>query len=246
MNSDPKYLCIAKELKSRISDEAYQVGKTLPTEVSLMDEFCASKQTIRNALRMLQQWGLTYSRRGSGTIVRSKGGQESFIQTLASMADLLQYKPETFIANLQYKAIELSSEEAKLINGKIGEEWWQVNMRRFPASGTKADAYLVLYFRDSHRGIIDLLAAEPKTLTHAVLQEGYGEVIHEVFQSIEPCLLERTTAEKLMAEENSAGLKVTRKYYGADRKLIWFAVVYHPPKYSYDSWFARQVTNTEN
>jgi len=246
MSSDPKYLKIAKALRERISDETYQVGKTLPTEVSLADEFSASKQTIRGALRMLQQWGLTYSRRGSGTMVRSKGGQECFTQNIESMAELLQYKPETFIANLQYKSVELTASEANLINGEVGEKWWQVNMRRFPGSGTKADAYLVLYFRDSHKGVIDLLAAEPKTLTHAILQEGYGEVVHEVAQSIEPCLLPAAIAEKLMVEENSAGLKVTRKYYSAAFKLIWFAIVYHPPEYSYKSWFKRQVIDPEN
>ncbi len=240
-SSDPKYLIIAKTLRGRISEGEYEVGQTMPTEVQLSEEFSASKQTIRNALRMLQQWGLTFSRRGSGTIVRSKGGQECYTQDVGTMADLLQYQPSTFLANLQYEEINLSKEEAELIESQPGAHWWKVNARRFPQSGTKADGFLNLYFRDSHRNVIDLLAATPTAHTHALLQEGYGEVVQEVWQRIEPCILSDEIAEKMMVETGTAGLRVVRRYYGAGRKMIWAAIVYHPPGFSYDSTFNRQV-----
>ena len=89
--------------------------------------------------------------------------------------------------------------------------------------------------------MIDLLAATPTAHTHALLQEGYGEVVQEVSQRIEPYCLPFEIADKMMVDEGSAGLRVVRRYYGAGRKMIWAAIVYHPPGYSYESTFNRQV-----
>jgi GntR family transcriptional regulator len=239
---DPKYLIIAKTLKARIAASEYEVGSLLPTESNFSEEFSASKQTIRNAISLLQQWGLTFTRRGSGTIVRSKGGSEQYIQNAGGMAELIQQGKQAQIHRIEHQQTQLNSRDAKLIHSTPGEIWWRVGAIRKQESDQKPDALLYLFFRESHRGLIDLLTESPSTLIHALLQEGYGEVVQEVAQEISPVVISGINATRLEVEPGAAGLQVVRRYYGAHKKLIWSAIIYHPPGHSYSSWFSRQIT----
>lgn len=63
----PKYQAIASELKAQIQAGKYQDTNMLPTEFSLIDEFQVSRQTIRQALAILEQDGYIEKRRGSGS-----------------------------------------------------------------------------------------------------------------------------------------------------------------------------------
>lgn len=66
----PKYQAIASELRSRILAGVYKDVKMLPTEHGLMNDFNASRQTIRQALSVLVEEGYIYKRRGSGSYIR--------------------------------------------------------------------------------------------------------------------------------------------------------------------------------
>ena len=63
----PKYQSIASELKAQIQAGKYQDTNMLPTEFALIDEFQVSRQTIRQALAILEQDGYIEKRRGSGS-----------------------------------------------------------------------------------------------------------------------------------------------------------------------------------
>ncbi|OUR77860.1 hypothetical protein A9Q83_10135 [Alphaproteobacteria bacterium 46_93_T64] len=241
---EPKYLTIANVLRERISDGYYEVGSLLPTEAAYAIEFSASKQTVRNAVRLLQDWGLAFSRRGSGTIVRSKGGTKQFVQKIESMAELVQHGPDACLTQLDCKQIDLSACEANLIHSAYKENWWRVCLLRSPNIQSAPDALLYLYFQESHVDLIELIAKAPSSLTHALLQEGYGEQVSEVAQEICPHQLTAEEANKLKVPEGTAGLRVVRRYYGAHRKLIWSAIAFHPPGFTYTSWFAREAKQT--
>jgi len=66
----PKYQLIASELRSRILSGDYKDVKMLPTEYALMNDFNASRQTIRQALAVLVDDGYIFKRRGSGSYIR--------------------------------------------------------------------------------------------------------------------------------------------------------------------------------
>jgi DNA-binding GntR family transcriptional regulator len=53
-----RYRDIAAELQKQIRLGAYAVGKLLPTETELMARFAASRQTVREALRITTEQGL--------------------------------------------------------------------------------------------------------------------------------------------------------------------------------------------
>ena len=70
MAEQPKYLQVADTLRQEIADGIFRDGQTLMTEEELRLRFDVSRQTIRQAIALLEADGLVDRRRGSGTYVR--------------------------------------------------------------------------------------------------------------------------------------------------------------------------------
>ena len=70
MAEQPKYLQVADILRGEIADGVFRDGQTLMTEEELRFRFNVSRQTIRQAIALLEDDGLVDRRRGSGTYVR--------------------------------------------------------------------------------------------------------------------------------------------------------------------------------
>ncbi len=69
MQEEPKYLSVASVLRREIATHRYQDGDALMTELELSRRFSVSRQTVRQAISLLEQDGLVIRRRGSGTYV---------------------------------------------------------------------------------------------------------------------------------------------------------------------------------
>ena len=67
----PKYKEIAIALKQKIVEGDYKEGELLPDQETLAKTYDTSRVTIRKAIQLLIDEGLLYTRRGSGTYVRS-------------------------------------------------------------------------------------------------------------------------------------------------------------------------------
>ncbi len=68
--NEPKYLSVATRLRKAIADGQYPAGQKLPSENELVRITGYSRQTIRQAMALLETEGLTERIRGSGTYVR--------------------------------------------------------------------------------------------------------------------------------------------------------------------------------
>ena len=66
----PKYLQVADTLRREIAEGLFRDGQTLMTEEELRLRFDVSRQTVRQAIALLEDDGLVDRRRGSGTYVR--------------------------------------------------------------------------------------------------------------------------------------------------------------------------------
>jgi GntR family transcriptional regulator len=67
--NQPMYRFIADDLRARIEDGRLEPGVKLSTEGELSDEYKASRNTVREAIRRLTDEGLLESRPGQGTFV---------------------------------------------------------------------------------------------------------------------------------------------------------------------------------
>jgi GntR family transcriptional regulator len=67
--NQPMYRFIADDLRAKIEDGRLEPGAKLSTEGDLSDEYSASRNTVREAIRRLTDEGLLESRPGQGTFV---------------------------------------------------------------------------------------------------------------------------------------------------------------------------------
>ena len=65
-----KYMALANSLRSAILEGKYSAGEKLPSENELTQELGVSRQTVRQAIQILEMEGITQRIRGSGTYVR--------------------------------------------------------------------------------------------------------------------------------------------------------------------------------
>lgn len=63
---------IAADLRAAITQGTYQSGDRLPGENALMQQYGVARMTVRTALAMLQNEGLTVSHQGRGVFVRER------------------------------------------------------------------------------------------------------------------------------------------------------------------------------
>lgn len=66
---DPMYRQIAEDLRQKIESGELRHGNQLPTELELREEYDASRNTVRDAIKVLIARGLIETRPGQGTFV---------------------------------------------------------------------------------------------------------------------------------------------------------------------------------
>lgn len=67
--ADPMYRVIADDLRRKIESDELTPGSQLPTEIELREKYNASRNTVRDALKLLTTRGLVETRPGQGTFV---------------------------------------------------------------------------------------------------------------------------------------------------------------------------------
>jgi GntR family transcriptional regulator len=70
--AEPMYRQIADDLRGKIDSGEIAHGAQLPTEIELMDEYSASRNTVRDAIKLLATRGMVEPRPGQGTFVVQK------------------------------------------------------------------------------------------------------------------------------------------------------------------------------
>lgn len=93
--AEPMYREIAKDLLARIESGEITPGNQLPTELELRDRYSASRNTVRDAIKLLATRGLVESRPGQGTFA---------VQLIAPVVTTLSADPETTLAGGEGKA----------------------------------------------------------------------------------------------------------------------------------------------
>src|SRR5258708_19890300 len=96
-----RYRDIAAELQKEIRLGATPVGELLPTETELMARFAASRQTVREALRIITEQGLIVRRAGLGSVGIPTEPPGLFTHTVKSLNEWLHYSPQTYLQLLR-------------------------------------------------------------------------------------------------------------------------------------------------
>lgn len=84
--AEPMYRQIAEDLRARIETGEIAPGEQLPTELELRDQYSASRNTIRDAIKFLATRGLVETKPGQGTFA---------VQLIDPIVTTLSQDPET-------------------------------------------------------------------------------------------------------------------------------------------------------
>ncbi|WP_437918963.1 FadR/GntR family transcriptional regulator [Sphingobacterium sp. LRF_L2] len=93
-----KKISLAEELADRIRKKikkgSYALHERLPTEPELMKDFGVGRSSVREAVRILSNWGYLKVQQGVGTFVVDVEGKESLGEVFeqADLADLLEVR----------------------------------------------------------------------------------------------------------------------------------------------------------
>jgi GntR family transcriptional regulator len=79
--ANPMYRQIAEDLRAQIESGQLEPGQQLLTEIELRDRYGASRNTVRDAIKLLTALGLVETRPGQGTFVPKK--IDPFVSTLS-------------------------------------------------------------------------------------------------------------------------------------------------------------------
>src|ERR1700755_3203268 len=147
-----RYRDIAARLQKDIRLGRYDIGKLLPTETELMARHSASRQTVREALRILNDQGLIVRRAGLGSIVIASEPPVLFTHSVTSLTEWLRYSNETYRDVVASRDIVADRKLAGLLKCEPGKHWFLIEAVRrsdqFAAPLGWAEIYVLRKFAD--------------------------------------------------------------------------------------------------
>ena len=123
---NPKYQIVAEALRAGIRDGTYQ--KTLPTEQLLCARFQVSRQTVRQALSLLESERLIDRRQGSGSHIRER--REPVFRRRRSIAVVTTYISDYIFPSILREIESVCSENDSTRSSTAF--WWRGPRPGFP------------------------------------------------------------------------------------------------------------------
>jgi GntR family transcriptional regulator len=245
-DSAPRYLQIARELKRGIVEGRWPVGARLPTELELCEQFGISRFTARAAVRVLSSAGLVTRRQRVGTIVVALADDARYRQAAASLPDMLQYAQDTELRLVYVGKVTLSRTQAREFGTAAGAEWiYAIGVRHEGSgkgrgqAGGRPFCLTRLFLNPVLRGIESKLR-ERKTAVYALIEREYKIPIERVEQDLQGIVLEADDAANLRAKPGAPALRIVRRYYSDDGRLLEVADNIHPSdRFTYHMQFRK-------
>ena len=120
---------IVVQIKELITQGRIMPGDRLPPERELAELFKASRNSVRDAFRVLEQMGLIESRQGTGTYVRSVSAEElteplalMLLQSRTQMRELWEVRRVLEPAIAEFAASRITDEELNELEAVLAEQ----------------------------------------------------------------------------------------------------------------------------
>jgi GntR family transcriptional regulator len=227
--SATKHGLVAESLSAEIRAGRLRVGDLLPSEPQLSQRYGVSRQTVRAALRTLQQRGLIGSQRGIGSTVIETQAEPRYSQSFGSAEDLLRYATTTPVKVVEREEVVVDAALAARFGCKAGEHWWRVRTLRMNPTGRTVIACSDIHIPLAFASVLDEIPMSREPI-FALIEQRFQQPAVEIQQEI-ACMarLTPTECELLKLPARSPGLEVTRRYIGRDGRVLEVARSVHPP-----------------
>lgn len=228
----PLYQTVAEQLTTDIEGGRYPVGSMLPTEAELCERFSVSRQTVREATRLLLQLGLVSRHQGIGTRVERATVAEHYVQRLATPADITQYVNETRRRLLKISDVRAANAKVPLPGDKDAR-WRVIEALRFVADEKRPIAWTQIYVHPKYAGVTEEKDRE-SVPTYALVERRFGIKAATVRQEIGAVAIPSEIASHLRVPASSPGLTVLRSYLSTAEEMFEVAFSIHPAdRYKY-------------
>jgi GntR family transcriptional regulator len=224
--SKPRYQQIADELRKEIERGRYDIGSLLPTELELCESHAISRYTAREALRVLIDDHMVQRRQGSGTLVIANSRQR-FNHSISSVEDLLKYGANTRLKIVGTHKIEADEAIAALLNCQVGTPCIHLRGLRSASTGELPFCISDIY-RVAGRDPLTKRLLEVRGAVYALIDELDIGHIGAVEQNMNADMVSTDDAGELGLSKRTVCLRIVRRYFDLNGKLILVAVNQHP------------------
>src|ERR1700737_2931367 len=167
---------IPARLQKEIGHGTYPVGDLLPTETKLMARFSASRQTVREALRIVTEQGLIVRRAGLGSVVIAAEPPVLFTHSVKSLTEWLRYSNETYRQVVRSSEIVADRKLAALLKCEPGKHWFLIEAVRRADAFAAPLGWTEIYVLRKFAGVVDR-RDHGRTPVHEQIAKMYGETI---------------------------------------------------------------------
>ena len=223
----PRYRRIADELIHNIIGKQFPVGTALPAEAELCSRFDASRHTVREALRILEEGGLISRRQGSGSEVLADTPPVRFRQTVDSIEDLLQYGNQSRLQLLSTREIAVDGALAARLGCPSGTACVEITALRSEREAPgRAFALTQVWFPpQGPRRREKLLRAD--TALQSLLAALDARSLGRIEQTFTALALDAAAARHLSCPKGAPTLCADRIYFDRQGSLIAVAKSFH-------------------
>ena len=222
-----RYRKIAEDLIGQIRSGQVKVGSVLPGELQLMLDYAASRHTIRDALRQLEELGLVERRRGVGTRVLARRPRRAYVHRVRAPSELLQYPRESRLEVLSSGYVRVGADAAQLVGCKPGTRWLRIRGVRRMSGGRPPICRLELYLRPKYAEVADQVG-RTRDLVYELIERRFGVHVAKVAAEVMARPMPADAAEVLGVEPGSPSMTVVRRYTDEKGDFIQVSVSEHP------------------
>lgn len=229
----PLYAQVARNLREQIRTGALPVGSLLPNETDLAASFKVSRQTVRQAIGQLRQGNLVSARRGVGTRVESRQEGGGYQFSLHTLTDIFQYANDTMYEPVEREFAPAPARLAASLGCRSGRALFRLAGLRRVIGDAKPLCWSDLWVPAGYAHVLKDVAVF-RSAIFSLLERKTGESIVDVSQDIDAVAIPERIAGPLQAAAGSPGLKVTRRYFGDQRRFVEASVsIYPADRFSY-------------
>jgi len=221
------YRQIATQLIDEIQQGVWGIGTKLPTEQALVERFGVSRNTVREALRELQNFGYLSKRRGTRSEVVRTAADSSFLNSIRSVDELLEYVHATHGTVLSIDRVILMEGQARQVNAAPGSEWVRLQLVRRRDPSAPPFCYSEAYVAPQFAEALDHLG--PSFDIHRAVEQRYGIVVGRVIQEIEAIAATEGVSLKLQVPVGSPILLARTTFHSIQGELVEIGLAHFAP-----------------
>ncbi len=237
----PRYRDIAGKLQKEIRLGHYPIGSLLPTETELMARNSASRQTVREALRILMDQSLIVRRAGLGSVIIATEPPVLFTHSVKSLGEWLRYSNETYRDVVRSSEIVADRKLAALLKCEPGKHWFLIEAIRRSDQFAAPLGWTEIYALRKFAGVVKR-SDHGRAPVHEQIAKMFGQTTEYAQMEIFARKMPATLASALQVKSGSPALTVVRRYYGMREELFEVTVTTHPEgRYTYSMDMQRSL-----